>query len=169
MTEEQQEKRSEKSRKKKVGVYFVAGMTNTLIAYAIYEILALTVFRGDLLPLASLVSGVVGIFTGYYFHSHFTWKGREIGKKVLGKFFTWNIITSTIIKPALTAFFQLSVFGLLYKLAFDICQFIHIPFSLEFVESTGIFVLVTAVLMVINFLIYDRFVFGKKRGEVKAS
>ncbi|MBQ6396151.1 GtrA family protein [Candidatus Saccharibacteria bacterium] len=172
MTEENteinaEEKQTGSQKKKKIGRYFVSGMANTLISYAIYEALALTVFRGELLPAASLVSGVVGILTGYFLHSQFTWKGREIGKKVLAKFFVWNVAISTVIKPALTAFFRLGVFGLLYKLAFDICQFIHIPFSYEFVESTGNFVLGTAVIMVINFLVYDRFVFGKKRGEVK--
>lgn len=151
-------------KKKQAGKYFIFGVLNTAVSYGIYEVLALTVFRAELLPLASLVSGVVGIFTGYYLHSRFTWQGREIGKVVLAKFFIWNAVTSTIIKPALTAFFRLGVFGLLYKLAFDICQFIHIPFSYEFVESTGNFVLGTAVIMVINFLVYDRFVFGKKRG-----
>lgn len=152
------------SKKKQAGKYFVFGMTNTIIGYAIYEVLALTVFRGDLLPAASAVSGFIGIFTGYFLHSRFTWKGREIGKKVLGKFFIWNVFMF-LVKPLLTAFFRLGVFVWLYTLAFNICQFLHIPFSFEFVSSTGNFVLMTAVTMVVNFLIYDRFVFGKKGGK----
>ena len=66
------------------------------------------------------------------------------------------------VKPVLTAFFRLPVFFWLYQLAFNICQFMHIPFSFEFVASTGNFVLMTGVTMVVNFLVYDRFVFGKK-------
>ena len=157
------EKGTEQSSIKRAAVYFVAGMTNTLIAYGIYEALALTIFQDDLLPVASLISGAIGIFTGYYLHSHFTWVGREIGKTVLIKFFIWNIIISLAIKPVLTAFFRLEIFGNLYNLAFNVCQFVHLPFSYEFVETTGNFVLGTAVIMVINYLVYDRFVFGEKR------
>lgn len=157
--------------KKRAGKYFIFGVINTAIGYGIYEILALTIFSGEkYLPLAALVSGAVSIFTGYYVHSRFTWKGRQIGKKVLTKFFIWNVITSIAIKPALTAFFTLRIFNWLYNLAFNICQFLHLPFSYDFVMTTGNFVLVTAVIMVINFLVYDRFVFGKKveKAEVVA-
>ena len=65
------------------------------------------------------------------------------------------------VRPLLTMFFGL--FGFLYKFAFDICQSIGIGFSYEFVETTGNYVLMTAVVMIINFLVYDRFVFGTKR------
>ena len=148
---------------KKAGKYFVCGMANTLIAYVIYEGLALTVFRGGMLPAAAFVSGAVGICTGYFLHSRFTWKGRKIGKFTIANFLVWNIFMGVAVKPVLTKLFQLKVFGGLYLLAFNICQFLHIPFSMEFVETTGNFVLTTAIIMVINYLVYDRLVFGKKR------
>ena len=149
--------------KQRAGRYFIFGVLNTLIGYGIYEVLALTVFSGErLLPFATLVSGVVSVFTGYFLHSRFTWKERKVGKREAGKFLIWNIVNSLATKPVLTAFFDLKLFDSLYKLAFDICSFLHIPFSYEFVESTGIFVLITAVIMVINYLVYDKFVFGRK-------
>ncbi len=152
--------------KKRAEKYFFLGLLNTAIGYGIYEVLALTVFSGEgQLPIASLISGVVSIFTGYYIHSHYTWKGRQVGKRQIARFFIWNIIAATALKPGLTWVFEFPKF--LYQLAFDICQAIHIPFSYEFVTSTGNFVLVTAVLMVINFLVYDRFVFGKKKEKVE--
>ena len=150
--------------KKRAEKYFFLGILNTVIGYGIYEILALTVFSGEgQLPLASLVSGIVSIFTGYYIHSHYTWKGRQVGKRQIVRFFVWNIISASAIKPSLTWVFEFPKF--LYQLAFDICQAIHIPFSYEFVASTGNFVLVTAVIMVLNFLIYDRFVFRKNKNK----
>lgn len=159
----------ETSLKARTGKYFIFGVTNTLITYGVYEILALTIFKDRLLPFATLVSGVVGIITGYLLHSNFTWKERKAGKTEIGKFFVWNIVLGLAIKPLLTAFFDLRIFDPLYKLAFNICQFIHIPFTYEFVESTGIFVLMTAITMVLNYLVYDRFVFGKKKEEVEAT
>ena len=143
--------------------YFFLGLLNTAIGYAIYEILALTVFRGEgQLQYATLVSGVIGIFTGYYIHSRYTWRERGFGKQQAFRFLIWNVIMGAALKPQFTALFEKPVF--LYDFAFDIFQAIHIPFSYDFVRCTGNFVLVTALVMIINFLIYDRFVFVEKRG-----
>ena len=153
------------TKKKRAGKYFVFGVLNTLIGYGVYEILALTIFKERLLPFATLISGAVGVITGYFLHSRFTWKERKVGKLEVGKFFVWNIVSALAVRPLLTAFFDMQIFDPLYKLAFNIFQFLHIPFSYDFVESTGIFVLLTAVVMVINFLVYDKFVFGRKEKE----
>ncbi len=147
--------------KKRATRYFFLGLLNTAIGYGIYEVLALTIFRGELLWVATLVSGTIGIFTGYYMHSKYTWVGRKVGKEQVARFFIWNVISSVLVKPVLTKIFELPEF--LYKFAFSIFEALHIPFSYEFVRSTGIFVLITAVIMIINFLVYDRFVFGKKK------
>ena len=130
-----------------------------------YEALALTLFKDDKLWIATLISGAISIFVGYYLHSRFTWKDRKVGKKQLGKFFIWNVVMNIAVRPLLTMFFGL--FGFLYKIAFDICQGIGINFSYEFVETAGNYVLMTAVVMVINFLVYDRFVFGESKHEKK--
>lgn len=151
---------SEKTKQK--GKYFIFGLLNTGINYGIYEVLALLVFTEEnQLWIATLISGAISIFVGYLLHSRFTWKDREVGKKQLGKFFIWNVVMNVAIRPLLTMFFGL--FGFLYKFAFDICQGIGIGFSYEFVETTGNYVLMTAVVMIINFLVYDKFVFGTKR------
>lgn len=153
---------------KQKGKYLIFGVLNTAINYGMYEALALLVFKEDgQLWIATLISGAVSIFVGYFLHSKYTWKDREVGKKQLGKFFVWNVILNVAVRPLLTAFFGL--FGFLYKFAFDIFQGIGIGFSYEFVETTGNYVLMTAVTMVINFLVYDRFVFGKSKTDDKTS
>ncbi len=154
---------SDKTKQK--GKYFVFGLLNTVINYGMYEVLALLVFKSEnQLWIATLISGAISIFVGYYLHSQFTWKDRKIGKKQLGKFFIWNVVMNIAVRPLLTMLFGL--FGFLYKFAFDICQSIGIGFSYEFVESTGNYVLMTAVVMVINYLVYDRFVFGESKKTV---
>ena len=155
------EKKSHK-RAKQAGKYFIFGVLNTLINYGMYEALALLVFTEDnQLWLATLISGAISIFVGYYLHSRFTWKEREVGKKQLFKFFVWNVVMGVGVRPLLTLFFGL--FGFLYEFAFNITQSIGLPFSYQFVETTGNYVLMTAVVMVINFLVYDKFVFGDKK------
>ena len=160
------EKKGLSEKMKQKGRYLIFGVLNTAINYGMYEALALLVFTAEnQLWIATLISGAVSIFVGYFLHSKFTWKDREVGKKELGKFFIWNVIMNIAVRPALTWFFGL--FGFLYKFAFDICQAIGIGFSSEFVESTGNYVLMTAVVMVINFLVYDKFVFGKTKTSSK--
>jgi len=157
-------KLSDKTKQK--GKYLIFGVLNTAVNYGMYEALALLIFREEgQLWIATLISGAVSIFVGYFLHSKFTWRDREVGKKQLGKFFIWNVILNVAVRPLLTAFFGL--FGFLYKFAFDIFQGIGIGFSYEFVETTGNYVLMTAVTMVINFLVYDRFVFGKSKTDDK--
>lgn len=153
------EKKTEK--KKTAGKYLIFGILNTVIKYGVYEALALLFFSGDLLWVATLISGVVALFVGYYLHSRFTWKDRKVGKKQLGRFFVWNVILNLAIGPMLTKLFGL--FGFLYQFAYNIFQGIGINFTYDFVESTGIFVLVMAVEMIVNFLIYDKFVFGESK------
>ena len=160
------EKKGLSEKMKQKGRYLIFGVLNTAINYGMYEALALLVFTAEnQLWIATLISGAVSIFVGYFLHSKFTWKDREVGKKELGKFFIWNVIMNIAVRPALTWFFGL--FGFLYKFAFDICQAIGIGFSYEFVESTGNYVLMTAVVMVINFLVYNKFVFGKTKTSSK--
>lgn len=146
---------------KQKGKYLIFGLLNTGVNYGIYEALALLVFTAEnQLWLATLISGAISIFVGYFLHSKFTWKDREVGKKQLGKFFIWNVVMNVAVRPLLTMFFGL--FEFLYQFAFEVCRWIGVGFSYEFVETTGNYVLMTAVVMVINFLVYDRFVFGKK-------
>ncbi len=149
--------------KKRVIRYFFLGLLNTAIGYGVYEAFALTLFKDERLWIATLISGVVSVFTGYFIHSHYTWKERKLGKEQAFRFLIWNIITAVAIKPVLTSIFELMNF--LYKFAHSIFEAMHIPFSYDFVKSTGVFVLITAVIMVINFLVYDRFVFGKKKED----
>ena len=149
--------------KKRMIRYFFLGLFNTVIGYAIYEAFALTLFKDEKLWIATLISGVISVFTGYYIHSHYTWKERKLGKEQAFRFLLWNVITSVAIKPVLTSIFELMNF--LYKFAHSIFEAIHIPFSYDFVKSTGVFVLMTAVIMIINYLVYDRFVFWKKKED----
>ena len=157
-------KRTKTESKKLAGRYLLAGMANTAIVYAVYEALALTVCRtGENLPVASIISGVAGTITGCFIHSRWTWQSRTMNRRKIGRYFIWNAGLALGIKPALTWFFEL--FGFLYKFAFEIFQALHIPFSQEFVQTTGIFVLMEVVIMVLNFLVYDSFVFGTARKE----
>ena len=106
---------------KQKGKYLIFGLLNTGVNYGIYEALALLVFTAEnQLWLATLISGAISIFVGYFLHSKFTWKDREVGKKQLGKFFIWNVVMNVAVRPLLTMFFGL--FEFLYQFAFEVCR-----------------------------------------------
>ena len=59
-------------------------------------------------------------------------------------------------------------FGLftpVYELAHNISSFFRLPFSYEFIESTGVFVFASIVAMLLNYIFYDKLVFGDNHSE----
>lgn len=81
------------------------------------------------------------------------------------RFFIWNALLAILISPALTQLF--SFFTPLYELAFNITNAIHLSFSYEFILTTGAFALTSVVIMVLNFLFYDKFVFQRNKQTEK--
>ena len=141
--------------------YLVIGIILTIFNYGFYTILSNFIFKNpDLLWLATFIATAATTILAYILHSKITWKERNISKTAIYKFFIWNGLLVFPIGPGLTQFFAL--FTPLYELAYNICQNLHLDFSYEFVQSTGAFVLTACVTMVMNFLLYDKFVFGKK-------
>ena len=151
--------------KKRAGRYFIVGVCITIFNYGLYSILAnLIINNNNLLWLSTLISTIVTTLVAYILHSKITWKERNITKHSIIRFFVWNAILTFIINPGLTQLF--SLITPLYELAFNIFQFLHIPFTYEFILTTGAFVLTAIITMILNFLFYDRFVFGKTNNMI---
>lgn len=141
----------------KKGIRFIlVGTGITLFDYIVCMLFSQIVPLG----VASVFAGILATVVAYFAHSNITWKQRKVSTSSIIKFFVWNAITMLAIRP-----FTIWVFGFLtglYQFAFMICEFLHIPFSYEFVESTGIYVLAAIITMTLNYLFYDKFVFGNK-------
>lgn len=142
--------------------YLFVGIFLTVFNYIFYTILSnLVIKNNNLLWLSTLISTFITTIVAYLMHSRITWKERHVTKSAIYKFFIWNLLLTFPIGPGLTQFFTL--FTPLYEFTFNICQNLHLDFSYEFILTTGAFVLTTAVTMVMNFLLYDKFVFGKSK------
>ena len=140
--------------------YVFVGIFLTVFNYVLYTIISnLIIKNNDLLWLSTLISTLITTIVAYLMHSKITWKERNITKTAIYKFFIWNLLLTFPIGPGLTQFFSLFTFA--YDFVFNICQNIGLDFSYDFIQSTGAFVLTTAVTMIMNFLLYDKFVFGK--------
>lgn len=149
------------STKKRAGIYFIIGVTITVSNYLLYTLIAnLLIKDNNLLWLSTLIATVIITFLAYFLHSRITWKERMITKTTIYRFFIWNLLLAIIINPFFTQFF--SIFTPLYDFAKSITDAMHLNFSYDFIQSTGAFVLAGVVIMIINFLFYDKFVFEKR-------
>jgi len=144
--------------------YLIIGIFLTLFNYALYTLIARLIIKNDnLLWLSTLISTFITTFVAYALHSRITWKERNPGKLGIIKFLLWNFSVALAIGPFLTWLFGLIT--PLYDLAFNISTAMHLPFDYSFVHSTGAFVLTSIITMILNFLFYDKIVFGKKKEE----
>lgn len=142
--------------------YLIVGILVTGFNYALFAILSnLIIQNNDLIWLSNFIATAVTTIVAYFAHSRITWKERIVTKHSVIRFFIWNAMLTVAIAPGLTQLF--SLFTPLYEFVFNITNAMHLPFSYEFVLTTGAFALNAFVIMIINFLFYDKFVFGKKK------
>ena len=145
--------------------YVLVGTFITLFNYALFAILSnLIIKNNNLLWLSSLIATTITTVVAYIAHSKITWKERTVTKHSIIRFFIWNAMLAIIISPVLTQFF--SIFTPLYEFTYNITNAIHFPFTYEFVLTTGAFILTSIVIMIINFLFYDKVVFGKTKSQI---
>ena len=143
---------------KRVGTFVWVGVVLTIIDYLICELITFIFFKdADKTNIAAAISGALVTILAYFMHSRITWKGREITKLNVVKFFVWNIFVMVAIRPFTIDLFARMTW--LYDFAHSLLSWV---FSHEFVTSTGTYVLATVVTMILNFLFYDRFVFAEK-------
>ena len=147
---------------KRVGKFAIIGIILALFNFLIYTFLARVINgNNELLWLDSMLSYLLATILAYILHSKITWKERSPGQSGIIKFFLWNFITALLISPFFTW-----LFGFLkpfYSSVHQLCINLNIPFDYNFVESTCIFCLTTAVTMVLNYLFYDKLVFGSSK------
>lgn len=153
--------------KKRILKYIGVGITLSIFNFGVYTILARLINNSDLLWLSNMIATLLATILAFILHSKITWKERHPGKAGVIRFFIWNLILAVVFAPFLTWFFGL--FPGIYEFAFNICQAIHLPFDYEFVESTGIFALGAVVTTIINYLFYDKFVFGATKDAKKSA
>lgn len=141
--------------------YFFVGVSITIFNYLLFELLSNVIINNnDFLWLSSLLATAVTTVVAYILHSRITWRERHINRTAIYKFFIWNAILAFAISPLFTQLF--SFITPLYEFAYNITSNLHLSFTYEFVLTTGTFVLTSLVIMVLNFLFYDKFVFSEK-------
>ena len=142
--------------------YLVVGIGITIFNYGLYSILAnLIINNNSLIWLSMFIATAITTIVAYIAHSKITWKERNVTKHSIIRFFIWNALLTFLINPGLTQLFSLCT--PFYDFAYDITTALHLTFPYEFILTTGAFVLTAIITMILNFLFYDRFVFGKQK------
>jgi putative flippase GtrA len=149
-------------------IFLGIGVLNTLLDFGFYSFLTLAILRQDSqIALAGIVSGTFALLCAFLTHSFITWRGSHIGFKTILKFIAFTGFGMWVIRPLLLALFI--KLGGLYSWVHDISQTLHLPFSYDFIANTGAFGFMVVIVLVYNYLVYDRFVFNKKTSAVTAS
>ena len=151
---------------KRIGKFVIIGIVLTVFNFLIYTFIARVILKNnELLWLDSMISYALTTFLAYILHSKITWQKQNPGKLGILKFFLWNFITALLISPFFTW-----LFGLITPVYQSIHQFstnLGLPFDYSFIESTLIFCLTTTVTMILNYLFYDKLVFGSSKNIKK--
>lgn len=147
---------------KRIGKFVIIGIVLTLFNFVLYTFIARVILNNNnLLWLDSAISYALTTILAYILHSKITWLERSVTKHGILMFFIWNGITAFLISPLFTWLF--GFFTPFYQLIHQLCANLNLPFDYNFVESTTIFCLVTAITMILNYLFYDKLVFGSKK------
>ena len=142
--------------------YLIVGICITVFNYSLYTFLANIIINdNNYLWLSMFIATAITTIVAYILHSKITWKERNVTKSSIYKFFIWNALLTFAINPGLTQLF--SLITPLYNFSYNITQSLNLPFSYELIQSTGAFILTAIITMILNFLFYDRFVFGKTK------
>ncbi len=148
-------------------IFLGIGVLNTLLDFAFYTLLTHLFFSDkSTIWIAGIISGTVALFVAFATHSMITWRHRKTGVSTMVRFFIATGFGMWIIRPILLSLFiRLDV---VYEWAYSLIQRPHIPWSYTFVANTGAFGLMAVIILMYNFITYDRFVFVSKQSPSSA-
>lgn len=143
----------------RVNKYIIIGIILTIFNFSLYTFLAHVIINNNnLLWMASAIACAFTTILAYILHSKITWRERPTTKRGIIMFFVWNAILTIFVSPFFTWLF--GFITPVYEFAYNISSALHLPFDYNFVESTGIFGFTTIIIVLLNYLFYDKFVFS---------
>jgi putative flippase GtrA len=154
---------------KRPAIFLLVGVTNTLIDYLFYTFLTQVIIKGESsIALAGLISGTIALAVAFTTHSLITWRGRSVSRITLLKFTGVTGAGMWILRPVLLTLFL--SFHRLYDWAHSVAQLIGISVQYSFIANTGAFGFMAIILLIYNYLTYDRFVYtDRPSGIVRKS
>jgi putative flippase GtrA len=143
-------------RNKRPLVFLGVGVMNTLLDFIFFTLLTTFILK-DNIALAGLISGTIALIFAFLTHSFITWRGHNVTYSVVLKFFVVTGFGMWIIRPLLLSLF-INLVGM-YSFAYQLGNSLHLPFSEHFIANSGSFGFMIIIVLIYNYLIYDRVVF----------
>lgn len=164
----------------KLTYFLLIGILGTALDFIIFSVFNLLIFQPPqtLTPslwqnplfttaLSSIIAGLIATLVNFYLHSHFTWQSRRSDRRTLLGFLAWNATVVFLLRPLLIT--ALSLLAPIYHLAYTLSAFLRLPFSQNFITSTGIYGFMTIITMTLNFFIYERLIFRAPKASTPTS
>lgn len=159
---------------RQVGRFAIVGVLNTIVDFAILNILVVTILPKTLvlgsvtifgtnytitgLVLAGVISGTVSMINSFIFNSFYTFKARNVDALHAAYFFILTIIGVYIFRPILLKFFS-DIWTWPVNFAYHMAIFLHLPLNESFVVSNGALAATILFVLVYNYLAYKYIVF----------
>lgn len=129
-----------------------------MLDFLFYTFLSQVIFRdASSIILVGFISGTLALVIAFLTHSLITWKGRQISVATVLRFFLATGFGMWVLRPLLLKLF----IGLssLYGWAHTITDQLGVTLSYSFVANTGAFGFMVVLVLIYNYVAYDRFVF----------
>ena len=141
-------------------VFLSVGIVNTLLDFGFYTLLTGVFFEQESqIAIAGLISGTFALLIAFLTHGLITWRGAHLSRQALIRFFIFTGFGMWVIRPLLLSLF-IKLSGV-YRAADQLLDKVGVNFSYDFVANTGAFGLMLAILLVYNYVVYERYVFTK--------
>lgn len=153
------------SRHRKKFVFLGVGIFNTLTDFISYSLLMYVLPASNMkLTTVGVVSGTIALCVAFLTHSRITWRGAETGRGIFVRFLLVTGFGMWVVRPILLNIFVhfTLLSDILYKLSYTLAEDMV---TRTFIQNSVTFLLMTIVLLIYNFLTYDRFVFSQKNKE----
>lgn len=142
-------------------IFLGVGIINTLLDYLFFMFLTQILLQPpEQIGIAGIISGTFSLVCALLTHSLITWRGARISRKTVFKFIAFTGFGMWVIRPVLLSLF--ASFGLLHAWVYAAISTANLPFSYDFVVNTTAFGLMVVILLIYNYVVYDRIVFKQE-------
>lgn len=143
-------------------IFLAVGIFNTLADFLVFTLITQTIFEQNI-ALAGFLSGTLALLVAYATHSKVTWRERSMSRISILKFFVVTGFGMWVIRPTLLLIFSRMVTA--FDFSHKISSSLGLPFNYGFIVNSISFCLMVIVILIYNYLSYDRLVFNETKND----
>ena len=143
-------------------IFIAVGIFNTLADFLVFTLITQTILKQNI-ALAGFLSGTIALLMAYVTHSKVTWRERSMSRISIIKFFAVTGFGMWAIRPILLLIFSRMV--MVFDFSHKILSSFGLPLSYSFIANSISFCLMVFVVLIYNYLSYDRFVFNETKKD----